>query len=154
MRTPLIRVAHVKFSPNGKAYPARCDRQDIFEGHVVEVLMRADSEDAYFLDGVVDSISHHRWNCSCRVVNLTSEVEYLISPDWIVERKVTLKSALVYSIADWRERKSRYYDSLPTSARNEMREIYSAVAAEDGEDAYLSDGIWIKPDGTLEDRGR
>lgn len=154
MRTPLIRVAHVKFTPNGKAYPARCDRQDICEGHEVEVLMRADSEDAYFIDGVVDSISHHRWNCSCRVVNLTREVEYSISADWIVERKVTVTSAPVYSIADWRERKNRYYDSLPTSARDEMREIYNAVAADDGEDAYLSDGIWIKPDGTLEDRGR
>ena len=154
MKNPLIRVAHVRFSPNGKTYPTRCDRQDIREGHEVEVLMRADSEDAYFMDGVVDSISHHRWNCSCRVVNLTSEVEYSITADGIFDRKVTVKSASVYSIADWRERKGRYYDSLPASARNEMREIYDAAAGEDGEDAYLGDGMWIRSDGTLEDEGR
>lgn len=153
MKTPLIRVAHVKFSPNGTAYPTRCDRQDIREGHEVDVLMRADSENAYFMNGLVDSISHHRWSCSCRVANLTSEVEYSITADGMFDRKVTSKSSTVHSTADWLERKGRYYDSLPASARDEMREIYDAVAAEDGEDAYLGDGLWIKPDGDIEDRG-
>ena len=148
----LIRVAFVKFSANGKAYPTRCDREDIREGHEVEVLMRANSDDAYYIDGTIDSITHHRWNCTCRVVNLTSEVEYSINDDGMFDRKVKLPSAPVYSIADWREKKKQYYDGLSISARSEMRDIYEATAGNDGEDAYLGDGVWITPDGSLDDR--
>lgn len=148
----LIRVAFVKLSPNGKAYPTRCEREDIGVGQEVEVLMRANSADAYYMDGTVDSIAYHRWNCTCRVVNLTSEVEYSIKDDGMFYRKVNLPAAPVYSIADWREKKKQYYESLSVSARSEMRDIYEAVAGNDGEDAYLNNGIWIKPDGSLDDR--
>lgn len=153
-KTKLIRVAFVKFSPNGKAYPTRCDREDICEGNEVEVLMRANSVDAYYMEGIVDSIAHHRWNCTCRVTNLTSEVEYSFTDDGMFHREVKLRTAPVYSITAWRENKKQYYESLPVSAKSEMREIYEAVAGSDGEEAYLGDGIWIKPDGSLDDRGR
>lgn len=149
----LVRVAFVRFSPNGKSYPARCDRRDIAEGHEVEVLMRAESEDAYYMNGVIDSIEFHRWYCTCRVENLISEVEYSISDDGEFERKVNLSPAKVYAVADWTERKRAYYESLSPSVRNEMRDIYDAAAGEDGEDAYLGDGVWIRPDGSLDDRG-
>lgn len=148
----LVRVAFIRFSPNGKAYPTRCDREDIREGDEVEVLMRANSADAYYIDGTVDSIAHHRWNCTCRVVNLASEVEYSITGDGMFHRKVKLPTAPIYSIADWREKKKQYYEGLSVSARSEMRHIYEATAGNDGEDAYLGDGVWIKPDGSLEDK--
>ena len=150
----LIRVAFVKFSEHGKTYPTRCDREDIREGNEVEVLMRANSADAYYMDGTIESIAHHRWNCTCRVMNLTSEVEYTIADDFTVDRKVNLPAAPVYSIADRREKKKKYYEGLSVSARSEMRDLYEAVSGNDGEDAYLSDGVWIKPDGSLDDRGR
>ena len=148
----LIRVAFVKFSPNGKAYPTRCDREDICEGDEVEVLMRANSVDAYYMEGTVDSMAHHRWNCTCRVENLTNEVEYSFTKDGIFNREVKLPTAQVHSISAWREKKKKYYESLPVSAQSEMREIYEAVAGNDGDDAYLGDGVWIKPDGSLDDR--
>ncbi len=88
------------------------------------------------------------------VVNLTSEVEYSVTADCTFERKVKLPTAPVYSIADWREKKNQYYKGLSVSARSEMRDIYEAAAGNDGEDAYLGDGIWIKPDGSLDDRDR
>lgn len=150
----IIRVAFVKFSSNGKAYPTRCDREDIREGHEVEVLMRANSADAYYMDGTVDFIEHHRWNCTCRVVNLINEVEYSITDNGMFERKVQLPNAHVYFIADWREKKKQYYEGLSVSARSEMRDIYEAVAGNDGEDAYLDNGVWIGPDGSLDDRDR
>lgn len=150
----LIRVAFVRFSPNGKAYPARCDRVDILCGHEVEVLMRAQSDNAYYMDGVVERVESHRWHCTCQVANLLSEVEYSISDDGHFHRKVNRASAKVYTISDWNERKSRYHESLPLSARDEMREIYEAAAGNDGEVAYLNDGMWITPDGDLDDRGR
>lgn len=150
----LIRVAFVKFSANGKAYRTRCDREDIREGDEVEVLMRANSADAYYMDGTVDSIAYHSWNCTCRVVNLIGEVEYSITDDGTFHRRVKLPTAPVYSIADWREKKRQYYEGLSVSARSEMRDIYEATAGNDGEDAYLGDGLWIKPDGSLDDRDR
>lgn len=149
----LIRVAFVKFSPKGKVYPTRCDREDIREGDEVEVLMRANSVDAYYIEGMVDSITHQRWNCTCRVVNLTSEVEYSFTDDGIFNREVKLPTAPVYSISVWREKKKQYYESLPASAQSEMREIYEAVVGNHGEDAYVGDGIWIKADGSLDERG-
>jgi len=148
----LIRIAFIKFSANGKVYPTRCDREDIREGHEVEVLMRANSDDAYYMDGTVDSITYQRWNCTCLVVNLTCEVEYSITDDWMVDRKIKSPSADVHSIADWREKKKRYYEGISVSARSEMQDIYEAVAGNDGEDAYLGGGVWIKPDGSLDDR--
>ena len=153
-KNKLIRVAFVKFAPNGNTYPTRCDRDDIYEGNEVEVLMRANSEDAYYIEGTVDSIEYHRWNCTCRVMNLTSEVEYSFTDDGIFHREVRLPIAQVYSTQAWNEKKKQYYASLPVSAQSEMRQIYEAVAGNHGKDANLGDGIWIKPDGSLDDRGR
>lgn len=57
-----------------------------------------------------------------------------------------------------KEQKAEYIRSLPkhaeSAARDEMREIYEAISLDDGEDAYLGDGIWISSDGSLDDRGR
>jgi hypothetical protein len=58
----------------------------------------------------------------------------------------------------WQEQKAEYIRSLPksaeTCARDEMKEIYEAISLDDGEDAYLGDGIWIGSDGSLADRDR
>ncbi|MCP5283768.1 MAG: hypothetical protein H6933_02600 [Burkholderiaceae bacterium] len=153
-RTKLIRVAFVRFSPMGKAYPTRCDRRDIEEGSEVEVLMRAESDDPYYMNGVVERIEFHRWNCTCRVDCLVGEAEYFITEDGEFGRRLNLPSAQVYEASDWMERKRAYYGSLSESARDEMKGIYRASAGEDGEDAYLGDGVWIRPDGSLDDRGR
>lgn len=42
----------------------------------------------------------------------------------------------------------------PKTGRSEMRDMYSAMAHEDGEDAYLGGGLWIGSDGSLLDKGR
>ena len=89
-----------------------------------------------------------------RVENLVSEVEYSITDDCEFVRKVNLPSARVYDVAAWKEQKRGYYETLSSSQRNEMQDIYHAAAGEVGEDAYLSDGVWIRPDGSLDDRGR
>jgi hypothetical protein len=42
-----------------------------------------------------------------------------------------------------------------TQSQDEMRDIYEALAIDDsGADVYLSDGVWLGRDGTLDDRGR
>lgn len=153
-RANLVRVAFVRYSPQGKSYAARCDRRDIVEGHEVEVVKWAESDDAHYLIGVIDRIEFHRWHCTWRVENLVSDVEYSITEDGKFNRKVNLPSAKVYAVAAWRERKRAYYDARSSSARNDMQDIYHAVAGEDGEVAYLGDGVWIRPDGSLDDRGR
>jgi len=152
-RTKLVRVAFVRYSPNGNSYPARCERQDIEVGDEVEVLMRANSEKAYYMNGTIDQIEFHRWQCTCRVECLVSEVEYFITEGGEYDRRINAPSARIYDATDWMAKKNGYYASLPQSASDEMRDIYEAAAGKDGDDAYLGDGVWITSDGKLEDRG-
>jgi hypothetical protein len=48
------------------------------------------------------------------------------------------------------------YDLLTSSenARDEMRDLYTALTNSHGGDVYLSDGIWLSSDGSMQDRGR
>jgi len=75
-KKPIIRVAHVRFTPYGTSYAMRCLREDINVGNIVEVLMYAEEPRAYYYQGTVEKISYERWNCRCHVVNLASEVQY------------------------------------------------------------------------------
>jgi glycine/D-amino acid oxidase-like deaminating enzyme len=44
---------------------------------------------------------------------------------------------------------------LRTRGENDMRELYDALTSDDdGGDVYLSDGVWLRRDGSLDDRGR
>lgn len=153
-RTKLIRVEFIRYSPNGNSYPAFCEHQDIGVWDEVEVLMRANSEKAYHMNGTIDQVEFHRWQCTCRVECLVSEVEYYINEDEEFDRRINAPSARIDDATDWTAKKNGCYSSPPQSARDEMREIYEAATGEDGEDAYLGDGVWITPDGKLDDRGR
>ena len=154
IKNTIARVAFVRFTTMGKLYPARCDRIDILEGHNVEVLMRAESENAYYITGVIEHIEFHRWHCSCRIENLVDEVEYYFTKNGMFEREINLRSANPYGVVESKEREEGRTDNLSLSVRREMQDIYQAIAGEDGEDAYLSDGVWIRPDGSLDDCGR
>ena len=52
---------------------------------------------------------------------------------------------------EWAEKHGKL-SNKKYSAEGEMREIYQAVSGEDGEDAYLGDGVWISPSGQLDHR--
>lgn len=41
------------------------------------------------------------------------------------------------------------FEDIGVLALREMKEIYSEFAIEDGEDTYLSDGMWMTPDGRI-----
>lgn len=44
---------------------------------------------------------------------------------------------------------------LRTRGEDDMRELYGALSSDDeGGDVYLSDGVWLRSDGSLDDRGR
>lgn len=44
---------------------------------------------------------------------------------------------------------------LRTRGGDDMRELYDALSSDDeGGDVYLSDGVWLRSDGSLDDRGR
>jgi hypothetical protein len=48
-----------------------------------------------------------------------------------------------------------HYKSPEARTESEMRELYETLATSDaGEDVYLSDGVWLKREGTLTDCGR
>jgi len=47
------------------------------------------------------------------------------------------------------------YKAIKTRKNSEMCDLYNALAIDDqGSDVYLSDGIWLTNDGSLDDRGR
>ena len=72
----LVRIAYVRFTPQGSDHVAQCDREDIGVGAKVEVLMHADTPQPTRQTAVVVGIAHERWSCRCRVDNLCSEVSY------------------------------------------------------------------------------
>lgn len=41
------------------------------------------------------------------------------------------------------------FEDIGVSALRELKEIYNEFAIEDGEDTYLSDGMWMTPDGRM-----
>lgn len=46
------------------------------------------------------------------------------------------------------------YRDLNSRGSDEMRDLYGALAIDDeGGDVYLSDGVWLRSDGSLHDRG-
>ena len=73
---PIQRGAFVKLTSQGKSYAMRCDRKDIDVGDDVEIEMYVGTKRAYLDQGVITSISHHRWDCSCHVINHVKEVSY------------------------------------------------------------------------------
>lgn len=152
-KKPIVRIAYVRFSPNGKSYPTKCERKDILVGSEVEVLMSADKQPQYMF-GVVTSISHQRWNLSCHVSNLECEIEYIINSNGQFERVVDLTKKPTPHQSNLNIKKIQYSQLLPQSSSREMQNIYEAVSTEEGEFAYLGDGVWINSDEKFEDDGR
>lgn len=121
---PMQRVAFVRLSPQGKSYAMRCDRKDLEVDHEVEVLMHAETERAYYDDGVITAISYERWECSCHVVNHISEVTYSFSTDGF-SRKVAHGERQLNSNESWRANKAPYLRLVSDSAKSDrsgMRE--------------------------------
>lgn len=56
--------------------------------------------------------------------------------------------ALGYDIKNYHS----YKDFSNEMARQEMQSIYNDITHSDGEATYLSDGMWLLPDGALEER--
>lgn len=46
----------------------------------------------------------------------------------------------------------RYKKHTNEMADNEMRDLYANITHLDGEATYLHDGMWLLPDGTMEER--
>ena len=155
-REPMSRIALVQLSPKGKSYPMRCEREDLGVGDEVEVCMYAGTERAYFDTGLITDISYQRWGCSCHVVNHRDEVIYSVSSEngSSIQRTVDLSTRRRRDQSEREDERRIYLESLSSQTRNDMREIYEAIAPEDGEDAYLGDGIWIRTDGSTDDQGR
>ncbi len=155
-RNPVKRIAFVKLTQQGKSYAMRCDRENLGIGDHVEVEMYAGTERAYWDDGTITAVEFRRWVCSCHVKNHVEEVSYSVddSEGFALVRSVDLSRRSKMPIKQWREEKAPYFESLSASVRSGMRSIYEAISHRDGQDAYLGDGIWVRPDGSMNDRGR
>ncbi len=114
------RVAFVKLTPQGKSYAMRCERKDLNVGDEVEVLMHAGSERAYYDDGVITDIAHHRWDCSCHVVNHVSEVSYAFDSKGFT-RTVDLSKRDPQSLESWRDQKAPYLRLVSDSTKADRR---------------------------------
>jgi hypothetical protein len=151
MSTPLKRIAYVRLSENGTSYPMLCPREDLDVDDEVEVLLRPHDSDSTYMDGTITGVTWQRWDCRSQVLNHRSEVSYTIDDTdgfkWI--RQVDLTRG-ADNATEQAERKWTPYSELST--RDEMLEMYDAVAGEDGEDAYLGDGVLIRPDGSVKSR--
>ncbi len=50
------------------------------------------------------------------------------------------------------ENYDKYKKYTNEMADNEMRKIYASITHSEGEATYLHDGMWLLPDGTMEER--
>lgn len=130
---PLRRIAFVQLSPHGKSYAMRCDRDDLEINDEVEVLMYAGTDREYFDDGLITDISHHRWECSCHVVNHISEIEYTFSDEGFT-REVKAPSREERSPKAWREHKAPYLRLVSDSTRTDRSELREAGADDANEE--------------------
>ena len=131
---PVQRIAYVRLSPQGKSYAMRCDRRDLIEGDAVEVLMHADSERAYYDDGLITGISHERWECSCHVVNHIHEVRYSFDSEGFT-REVDLDNRKPQSATSWRNQKAPYLRLVSDSAKSDRKGMHETIPPASAEDA-------------------
>lgn len=125
-----------------------CPRKDLGANDQVEVLLHADSPNATYMDGVITEVTWQRWECRSKVLNCLSEVTYTIDDTdglkWVRHVDLMRRAG---KTAELSEPKIAPYLKQPT--RDEMLHIYEATAGEEGEDAYLCDGVWISHDGLV-----
>lgn len=147
---PLQRIAFVRFTPKGKSYAMKCDREDLIVGDEVGVVMYAGTNKECHQSGEITSISYEHWNCSCVVLCHTCEIQISLEDDdivFIIDRSDKSQAEIQKWRSDRKERNNINYDS-------DMKDVYTSIAPEIGDDVYLSDGMWLTPDGNIEDRGR
>lgn len=128
-RKRMVRVAAIRFTPYGKSYVARCDREDIDVGSAVVVLMHAGKADEFLTDAIVTGIQYEPWHCSCQVLYRVEEAPRLAFGELSPSTSNISESA---------------------AAHNEMAELYECLTIEDGQDVYLSDGVWLSSEGSLQ----
>lgn len=151
MSIPLKRIAYVRLSQNRTSYLMLCPREDLGMDDEVEVLLRPHDSDSTYMDGTITGVTWQRWNCHSQVLNHRSEVSYTIddTDGFKRIRHIDLTRG-ADNATEQAERKWSSYSE--PSTRDETLEMYDAVAGEDGEDTYLDDGVWIRPDGSVESR--
>lgn len=145
-RKPLKRIAFVRFAPNGSSYPTACPRSDLGVGDEVEVWMRAGQPDEHYLQGIITAVRRERWQCSCRTVNLASEVAYA----WVRDPetgKMTRQRQVVRQPVAIGHDACGYEDD--DGDEYDLRDVYAACQHEDGADAYLGDGLYLTAGGRL-----
>lgn len=156
-KTPIQRVAFVRLTPQGKPYPMRCDREDLGIGDQVEVLMHADSASPHWDSGVIVDVAYHRWDCSCHVKCHRDEmrVEIDTTNGFELQHTIDLSGGPRKTPEQIRREKTEAIERhRPEPEGDDMRSLYRALTPKDGEDVYLTDGMWLRPDGSLDDRGR
>lgn len=151
-RKPLRRIALVRFSPQGSAYPTDCPRPDLQVGDAVEVTMRAGQPDEHFLKGVITAIRHQRWACSCKTLYRASEVESgwavdEASGEWTFVRRVLgrVSTEREEDLADW----STGFGRMEQDGGPSLHELYEAMGEGNGAPLYLNDGVWLSAGGRV-----
>lgn len=152
---PIQRIAYVKLTPRGTAYPMRCEREDLGIGDRVAVLMHANSPQPHWDSGIIEHIAYQRWNCSCHVKCHSDEMRVEFDLTNGFRHTIDLSKGPRKTPEQIRREKAE-----ATAGRHhepegyDLRSVYRDLAPVEGEDVYLSDGVWLRPDGSLDDRGR
>lgn len=156
-RSPIQRVAFVKLTPQGKDYATRCDREDLGVGDHVEVLMHAESAQPHWDSGVIEDIAYLRWDCSCHVQCHRDELRIEIDSTngFEMRHTIDLSNSPRKTLEQIQQEKTTAIARRrPEPEDADMRSLYHDLAPVDGDDVYLSDGVWLRPDGSFDDRGR
>lgn len=156
-RSPIQRVAFVRLTPQGKAYAMRCDREDLGVGDQVEVLMYVESAQPHWDSGVIEDVAYLRWNCSCHVKCHRDAMRIEIDSTNGFQMRHTIdlsKGPRKPPVQTQQEKATAMARRRPEPEGADTPSLYHDLASVDGDDVYLSDGVWLRPDGSFDDRGR
>jgi hypothetical protein len=156
-RRPIQRVAFVRLTPQGKAYAMRCDREDLGVGDHVEVLMYAESAQSHWDSGVIEDVAYLPWDCSCHVKCHRDEMRIDIDATngFQMRHTIDVSGGPRKTLGQIQQEKATaMVRHCPAQEGAEMRSLYHDLAPVDGDDVYLSDGVWLRPNGSFDDRGR
>jgi hypothetical protein len=134
------------------------------KSHTIYILIRKRGIDFKLYDGTkeneIDEKGHINTNDGTTIRNnycesytniheLTLKIASLFITDTPLDKSLMSDHGKPVSL-----QKADYLKNLSLTAKSEGRQMYDAMAHEDGEDAYLGGGMWISSDGSLSDRGR
>lgn len=113
-----------------------------------------DNGKLYTVEG--EMVRNYYWQSNVNVHHLILKVATQLSNNIPIDDELlTGQGRSINKQEDIAEEVEEFHCSIHNSTKwEDMTDLYEAMSTGDGQDAYMGDGIWIKSDGSIYDKGR